>query len=102
VVKRLPVLWTRNAIESLDEGLGFIAQFDAKVAHGLRQSILAGIERVREFPRSARVVPEGGNSNVREILREPFRIIYEIHPGELHILLVRRMERAPISPDDLD
>ena len=47
------------------------------------------------------MVPEAGDPNLREVLREPFRVMYEIHPMELRILVVGRMERASIAPEDL-
>jgi plasmid stabilization system protein ParE len=86
----------------LNDGLGYIAQFNPEGAHQLRLSIQLALEHVREFPKAARMVPEEADSRVREVLREPFRVIYEIHPKELRILAVRRMERAPIEPKDLE
>lgn len=97
MVKRLPVRWSRKALDTLDEGLGYIAQSNPDAAHQLQVLILAALEHVREFPQSARLVPEEGDPRIREVLREPFRIMYEIHPKELRILLVRRMERAPLE-----
>ena len=97
MVKRLQVRWSRKALDTLDEGLSYIAQFNPDAAHRLRISILKALEHVREFPQSARMVPEEGDPKIREVLREPFRIMYEIRPKELRILVVRRMERAPIE-----
>ncbi len=102
MVKRVPIRWSRKALDTLDEGLGYIAHFNPDAAHHLRVSILHALEHVREFPQSARMVPEEGDPSVREVLCEPFRVIYEIRPRELRILVVRRMERAPVEPQDLD
>jgi len=96
----LPVRWSRLALDTLDEGLGFIAQFNPQAAHRLRVSIVEALEQVRAFPLSARRVPEQGDPSIREVLREPFRIIYEIHPREIRILVVRRMERAPMASEE--
>ena len=93
----LPVRWSRRALETLSEGLGYIAQFNPEAAHQLRVAVQDALEHVRTFPRSARMVPEEGDPCVREVLREPFRIIYEIHPEEIRILVVRRMEQAPLK-----
>ncbi len=101
MVKRMDIRWSRTALDTLDEGLGFIAQFNPDAAHQLKVSILSAVEHVREFPQSARMVPEEEDPKIREVLREPFRIMYEIHPKELRILVVRRMERAPIERKDL-
>ena len=101
MVNRLPVRWSRKALDTLDEELGYIAHSNKEAAHQLRVSILKSLEHVREFPQSARRVPEEGDPNIREILREPFRVMYEIHPKELRILVVRRMERAPVASGEL-
>lgn len=101
MVKRLSIRWSRKALDTLDERLSSIAQFNPEAAHQLRVSILSTLEHVREFPQSARMVPEEGDHKIREVLREPFRIMYEIHPKELRILVVRRMKRAPVERGEL-
>lgn len=96
----LPVRWSRRALDTLDEGLGYIAHFNPEAAHALRVAIVEALEQVRAFPRSARRVPEVNDPLIREILREPFRIMYEIHDQELRIRCVRRMERGSLGPDE--
>ncbi|WP_405287101.1 type II toxin-antitoxin system RelE/ParE family toxin [Gaopeijia maritima] len=44
------------------------------------------MEALGEFPDQGRVVPEWGDEGVREILYEPYRVIYEVFPEEVHIL----------------
>jgi plasmid stabilization system protein ParE len=92
---------SRRALDTLDEGLADIAQFNPDAAHRLRISIQDGLEHVRTFPRSARMVPEEADPDVREVLREPFRIMYEIHARELRLLVVRRMERSALEAGEL-
>ena len=99
--KPLPIRWSRKALDGLDEGLSYIAMFNPQAARSLRDAILAAMDRARAFPGKARMVPEQGDPMVREILRNPFRIIYEIHPHELRVLAVRRMERDLLAADDL-
>lgn len=101
VKQPLPIRWSWQALVTLEEGLDYIAQFNPEAAHNLRVSIQDALEHVREFPKSARMVPEEGDPNIREVLREPFRIMYQIHSKELRILVVRRMERAPLESDEL-
>ena len=38
------------------------------------------------FPIRGRVVPEWGDEDVREILYQPYRLVYEVFPDEVHIL----------------
>lgn len=102
VIKPLPMRWSRRALDTLDEGLGYIAQFNPDAAHRLRITILEALEHIRSFPKSGRMVPEEGDPDIREVLREPFRILYGIHPREIRILVVRRMERSSLEPGDID
>jgi len=97
----MPIRWSRKALETLNDGLGYIAQFNPDAAHQLRLSIQSALEHARAFPKAGRMVPEEADPSIREVLREPFRIIYEIHSKELRVLAVRRMERAPVDPRDL-
>lgn len=101
MVRLLPVRWSRKALETLDEGLSYIAHFNPDAAHQLRLSIFSAIDHIRAFPQSARMVPEEEDPRLREFLREPFRIIYEVHSREIRILVVRRMEREPVKSQDL-
>jgi plasmid stabilization system protein ParE len=65
-------------------------------------SVLTTLEQVRTFPKAGRMVPEEGNPGIREVLREPFRIMVEIHSREIRILVVRRMERAGLEAGELE
>jgi plasmid stabilization system protein ParE len=101
VVNRpLAIRWSRRALDTLDESLAYIAQFNPEAAHRLRLAIQAALETARSFPEAARRVPELDDPSVREMLREPFRILYEIHARELRILALRRMERGPLEGEE--
>ena len=97
----LPVRWSRRALDTLDEGLGYIAQFNPEAAHQLRLSVQEALEHIQRFPKAGRMVPEEADPAVREVLRPPFRIIYEIQPLELRLLVVRRMERGALDQGEL-
>ena len=101
VKQPLAIRWSRRALDTLDEGLAYIARFNPEAAHRLRISILDALEHVRTFPRSARMVPEEADPDIREVLREPYRIMYEIQARELRILVVRRMERSDLEAGGL-
>lgn len=98
MVKRpLPIRWSKHALEGLEKILAHIAQDNPKAAKALRDGVVEGLEHARAFPEGFRVVPELGNPAVREVLREPLRVVYQIRPEELRVLMVRRMEQAPIE-----
>ena len=63
--------------------------------------MLEGLEQIQSLPKSGRRVPEQSDPLIRESLREPFRLIHEIHREELRILAVRRLERAALKPEQL-
>ncbi len=94
--------WSRRALDTLDEGLGYIAQFNPDAAHRLRIAVLESLEQIRTFPRAGRMVPEEGNPDVREVLRAPFRIMYGIHSREIRILVVRRLERSSLEAGEIE
>ncbi len=102
VMKPLGIKWSRRALDTLDEGLGYIAQFNPDAAHRLRIVILEALEHNRTFPKSGRMVPEEGNPDIREVLREPFRIMYKAHLREIRILVVRRMERPSLEAGEIE
>ena len=97
VNRPLAIRWSRRALETLDESLAYIARFNPEAAHRMRLAIQEALDKVRTFPRSARMVPELNDPLLREFLREPFRILFEIHAKELRILAVRRMERENLA-----
>ena len=56
------------------------------------------VERLREHPDMGRVVPEFGESFLRELIYPPFRIVY--HRSKLaRVIRVWRSERQLVIPD---
>ena len=94
---RLPVRWSRRALADLEKILAHVARDNPQAAHGLRVAAVEGLEHARDFPEACRVVPELRNPAIREVLQEPLRLVYQILPEELRVLMVRRMEQAPIA-----
>ena len=69
----------------------------AAVGHRIAQST----RRLASFPRSGRIVPEFKLTNVREVIIQSHRVIYEVAGDRIHILTVihgaRQLERPVIS-----
>ena len=65
--------------------------------------ILAGVfervERLREYPAMGRVVPEFGESFLRELIYSPFRIVYHRSSKLIRVIRVWRSERQLVLPD---
>jgi plasmid stabilization system protein ParE len=49
---------------------------------------LNSVERLEDFPRSGRVVPEIEQDNIREIILNRYRIVYRLSENEVKILTV--------------
>ncbi|NTV73961.1 MAG: type II toxin-antitoxin system RelE/ParE family toxin, partial [Holophaga sp.] len=46
-----------------------------------------------------RIVPELGDPNLREVVHEPFRVIYQQRKDTVEILAVVRAEQEPDFPE---
>ena len=64
-----------------------------EVGERLLGEIFSAVERLADFPRSGRIVPEFGIAHLREIIHPPFRIVYRVDKGSVRIVRVWRSER---------
>ena len=65
----------------------------ADVGVRLVGDIIACIEYLADHPEMGRVVPEFGQSSLRELIHPPFRIVYRRDSGVVRIVRVWRGER---------
>lgn len=89
------VLWAGPALRELEEALDYIARDNPEAAERLGRKVHAAVGRLAEFPGSGRVVPELGDPLLREVIHEPFRVIYERGRGGVRVLAVVRAEQQP-------
>jgi plasmid stabilization system protein ParE len=65
----------------------FIARDSSDYAAAMVDRIIDTVERLAQFPRSGRAVPEAPSENVREISVPPYRVLYR--PGtEIEVIAV--------------
>jgi len=50
--------------------------------------VVASVERLRQFPRLGRVVPEYGRDDLREIIYQRYRIVYRLEGEGIEIAAV--------------
>ena len=66
--------------------------------------IMAHIETLPDNPKIGRVVPEFNSEDIRELIHNPFRVVYTIESKVIHVVRVWRSERllklAESSNDD--
>jgi len=89
------VLWAGPALRELEAALDYIAEDNPEAAERLGRKLHAAVGRLAEFPDSGRVVPELGDPLLREVIHEPFRVIYERGRVGVRVLAVVRAEQQP-------
>jgi addiction module RelE/StbE family toxin len=82
------VRWTPQAADDLDAISEFISQDSSHYATLFVLDVLQAVDRLSEFPKLGRVVPEVDNPAVREIILGSYRIIYRLREDIVEILTV--------------
>lgn len=87
------VTWTNQALDDLEAVFLFIARDSPVVANLFVERVSAATERLVEFPMSGRVVPEIGDQDIREVIVQNYRVIYQLDGEEVEILTVHHGAR---------
>ncbi len=64
--------------------------------------IIRSIESLQDHPDMGRIVPEFGQSFLRELIHPPFRIVYRREQKKIRVIRVWRSERLLNLPDDME
>lgn len=86
VARRRRVVWTLGAQRELDEAVAHIAAEAPQAARGTLGRILDGAGSLATLSERGRVVPEREDPMVRELLIDPFRLLYSIGDEEVVVL----------------
>jgi plasmid stabilization system protein ParE len=70
----------------LDEAVGYIAQDSLAAAQRLLIDALDAAASLVTLSERERRVPELEHPNTRELFVQRYRLIYEVHPTDVHIL----------------
>jgi toxin ParE1/3/4 len=87
------LLWSPQALRDLETIRDYIAADSARYATLVVERIVVGVERLRDFPESGRVVPERNSAEIREVIVRPYRVVYRVRPGVVEIATVFRASR---------
>ncbi|MGV3720286.1 MAG: type II toxin-antitoxin system RelE/ParE family toxin [Actinomycetota bacterium] len=79
------VTWTDPAATDLEQTVEYLASRSPKYAGQLVRRCWATIESLKLFPDRGRPVPELDHSQLREVILDSYRLIYEIVGDELRI-----------------
>ena len=93
------IVWSPTARRRTAEAIEFVARDRPLAALDWYEGLVQRIELLRELPEQGRVVPEWYEEGVREILWEPYRVIYEVSSDEVQILtLSHARQQLPDAP----
>jgi len=94
----LKVTWTNHSLQQLSEIYEYIETDSPYYALQMIDRLTDRSKQIAEFPRSGRIVPEYNHPDVREVVEDPYRIIYKIKKNQIDVLSV--IHSAKNEPDD--
>ena len=80
------VVWAERARRALDEALSYIEERSPQSARRLAERVLERADSLDTFSERGRIVPEVGDPTLRELLIDPFRLMYELDERQVRIV----------------
>jgi len=97
----LRIVWSPTARRQAQAAVDYIAMDRPETSHQWLDGLVRRVELLRDLPEQGRVVPEWHTSSVREILREPYRVIYEVLEDRIEILTLSHFrQELPAQPPE--
>ena len=93
------VNWSEPAKDSLKQIFNFISKDSNYYEKEVIDKIINESEKLNDFPKLRRAVPEINNENIRELIIYSYRLIYEVKPSEINILTL--IHGRQMFPDKL-
>ena len=84
--RRREVVWAERARRALDEALAYIEERSPQSARRLAERVLERADSLDTFSERGRIVPEVGDPTLRELLIDPFRLMYELDERQVRIV----------------
>ena len=82
------VLWAPQAIQDVEAIRAHVARDSTHYAALVVERIVEAVERLKDNPRSGRVVPELGDESIREVIHGNYRIVYRLRLDLVEIATV--------------
>ncbi len=95
----MKIRWTDKALDNLQNIHDYIAQDSRFYALRMIDRLTSRSKQIAFMPFSGRKVPEYQTENIRELIEEPYRMIYRINEDSVDILTV--IHGARLLPNDL-
>ena len=85
----MKIVWSPLALERVEDIAWYIAEDNPDAAVRWVDDLFATVERLADYPKSGRMVPEVGSHRIRELIFGAYRVIYS-SKNQIDILTVRR------------
>ena len=94
------LIWTKPAMADLEAIYDFIAKDSEYYASSFLESLILQPEKLVDFPEMGRIVPETDQADIRELIFQNYRIIYQLDNETIIILTVIHGKRELIFMDE--
>ena len=96
--RRRRVVWTEQARRMLDDAVSYVAQDARAAAEDLLIQALEAASSLEVHSERGRLVPELDQPNVRQLLVQRYRLLYEVTPAEVQVLAFIHSARDLTGP----
>ncbi|MBK7952399.1 MAG: type II toxin-antitoxin system RelE/ParE family toxin [Deltaproteobacteria bacterium] len=83
---RRRVVWSRPALDALNDALAYIAAESASGAASVARAALESAESLSTLAERGRVVPEIGRASIREIFVFRYRLLYRVGSDRVTVI----------------
>ncbi len=83
------LIWAPSARLDLRELASYIAESRPRASAGFVKNVFRTVEKLADYPKSGRIVPEFNDPNIREVIRKPCRIVYRVKAQRRIVEIVR-------------
>lgn len=95
----MKVYWTQEARDRLSDIKAYISREAPEAAIRIALDIIRRSESLSTIAARGRHVPEYPETDLRELLERPYRIIYRVTPTQVEIITVKHYrQRLPKQP----
>jgi toxin ParE1/3/4 len=91
--------WSPSARFDLADIAAFIAEDSPSAAERFITGLFEVVDRLADFPESGRIVPEFSDPDIREVIRNPCRIVYRVDRRKHTVEIARVWHAARGTPD---
>ncbi|WP_273206144.1 type II toxin-antitoxin system RelE/ParE family toxin [Marinobacter subterrani] len=85
----MKIVWSPLALDRVEDVARFIAEDNPDAVVRWVDDLFAAVERLADFPKSGRMVPEVGSPRIGELMFGTYRVIHSVK-DQVDILTVRR------------